>query len=76
MKSDKAIKTDADDMNEKLIAYELKKQKRELKDAFLQFFVSILGSYRGFIQNSHFNRDQLLESQPPDTRPVRLLELI
>ena len=63
-------------MNDKLLEYELKKQKRELKDAFLEFFVSVLGSYRGFIQNSKFDREKLIESQPPELKMVITITFI
>ena len=58
-------------MGDKVLEYELKKQKGELKENFLQFFVYFLGSYKSYITNNIFDRDAFIADQTPDTKPVR-----
>ena len=72
MKTEKGGRTDEDLMTDKLMEYELKKQKRELKENFLQFFVYALGSYKSYISGDHFDREKLIADQSPDTRQVRI----
>ncbi len=59
------------------LEYELKRQKTMLKEAFLKFFVQIVGDYRQFIDQEakSFDRESFIAQKPPDLQNVRLLFL-
>ena len=67
----KVKKGDLDEMQKRQLDYEKKIINKDLTDAFIHFFVKILGQYRGFIKDGKFDRDGFLDSQPVDIRGVR-----
>jgi hypothetical protein len=52
------------------IEYELKRQKQDLTDTFVNFFVHTLGSYRKYISNGKFDKESFLQNQSPEIKGV------
>jgi len=48
------------------LQYEAKLLKRELTATFIQFFVSVIGSYRQFIKDGVWDKDAFIQNQPAD----------
>lgn len=68
----KLPKSDAD-FQENQLLYEVKKQKSELKETFLEFFVYLFGTLRKHIHNGAFDSAGFIAAQPSDTHEVSVI---
>ena len=72
----KLSKNDAD-FQENQLLYEVKKQKTELKETFLEFFVYLFGSLRKHIgADNKFDSKGFIATQPPEIGNVRFIFIL